>query len=224
MDLDTEVAVTPGDESIHLVALQLAKGNAVVTHKSVRHRTFTVKNSGDGPKKILLEYPVQENWQLVEPKEPAEKTRKVYRFALTAEPGKPATLPIREEYATRQEVALTNWDDKTIAFYVAASEVSGEVKQALASLVKRKAEIAKLASKRSEQERQITVIKEEQARIRSNLSEITKGSDLARRYEAKLTKQEDEIEKLREQVSANVAQEATLKANLDAYLLDLDLK
>jgi hypothetical protein len=224
MDLDTEVAPGERKESNHLVTLQLAKGNAIVTHKNSRSRTYTVKNSGQKAKKALIEYPIEENWKLVAPKAPAEQTRSLYRFALQAEPGKPATLEVKEEYTARQEVSLTNWDDGTIAFYQNAKEVSDAVKKALADVVSRKAEMMQLVARRQEWERQIQVIETEQARIRGNLSQVTKGSDLARRYEAKLTKQEDDIEQFHEQVSASVAQEAKLRQALDQYLLGLDLK
>jgi hypothetical protein len=224
MDLDTEVAPGERKQSNHLVKLALAKGNAIVTHKNSRSRSYTVKNSGDKTKKALIEYPLEENWKLVAPKEPAEKTRNLYRFAVPAEPGKPATLEVKEEYIASQEVALTNWDDATIAFYQQAAEVSDAVKKALAEVVKRKAEMSRLAAQRQEWERQIQVIETEQTRIRGNLSQITKGTDLARRYEAKFTKQEDDIEQFRERVTAAVTEEAKLRTALDQYLLGLDLK
>jgi len=224
MDLDTEVAPGERKESNHLVSLALAKGNAIITHRSARSRSYTVKNSGDKTKQALIEYPLEETWKLVAPKEPAEKTRNLYRFALKAEPGKPATLEVKEEFTARQQVALSNWDDGTIAFYQQAAEVSDAVKQALGEIIQRKAVLSKLAARRQEAERQIKAIDEEQSRIRSNLAQVTKGTELARRYEAKFTKQEDDIEALREQVTATVAEESKLRAALEEYLLELDLK
>ena len=47
------------------------------------------KNSGKKAKQLLIEYPIEQPWTLVEPKEPAEKTRAQYRFAVKADPGKP---------------------------------------------------------------------------------------------------------------------------------------
>ncbi len=51
-----------------------------------------MKNSGRKAKKVLIEYPVEPDWDLVAPKEPAEKTRDLYRFAVAAKPGEPAKL------------------------------------------------------------------------------------------------------------------------------------
>jgi hypothetical protein len=224
MDLDTEVAITGRQDASNLVSLTLAKGNAIITHKHTRSRTYTVKNSGRKAKKTLIEYPLEANWNLVEPKEAEEKTRNMYRFAVQAEPGKPATLVVKEEFTASQSVAITNWDDNTIAFYRNAKEVSEDVKKALAEVVKRKAEIQQVVAKRQEVERQIQIIDVEQTRIRGNMAQLEKGAELFRRYEAKFTKQEDEIEKLRDQVTASVAQETKLRQSLDQYLLGLELK
>jgi hypothetical protein len=224
MDLDTEVAITNRQEASNLLSLQLSKGNAIITHKHVRSRTYTVKNGGRKAKKALIEYPIEANWNLVAPKEAEEKTRNLYRFAVQAEPGKPATLEVKEEFTASQSVAITNWDDNTIAFYINAKEVSDDVKKALAEVVKRKAEIAQHVAKRQELERQIQVIEVEQNRIRGNMAQLAKDSELFRRYEAKFTKQEDEIEKLRDSVTGSVANETKLRQALNQFLLGLELK
>ncbi len=224
MDLDTEVAITDRQNHQHLVSMKLVKGTAILTHKHSRSRTYTVKNSGKKAKKALIEYPVEANWNLVEPKEPEEKTRSLYRFALQAEPGKPATLPVKEEYTSSQQVAITNFDDNTIAMYLNTKEVSDEVKNALREVVKRKTEIQQQVARRQELERQIQVIDQEQTRIRNNMAQLAKDSELFRRYEGKFTTQEDAMEKLREQVTSNVAQEQKLRQSLDAFLAGLNLE
>ena len=56
-----------------------------------------MKNSGKKAKKVLIEYARDPNWTLVSPKEPAEKTRDKYRFAVDAKPGEPAKLVVDEE-------------------------------------------------------------------------------------------------------------------------------
>lgn len=68
------------------------------------------------------------------------------------------------------------------------------------------------------------MIETEQSRIRGNMAQLSKESDLFRRYEAKFTRQEDEIEQLREQVAASVVQEAKLRQSLEQFLPQLDLK
>ena len=77
--------------------MRLIKGVLYVDHKHQRTHKYTVKNSGKKAKTVLIEYPLDPNWKLMAPKEPTEKTRELYRFAVEAEPGKPAMLEVVEE-------------------------------------------------------------------------------------------------------------------------------
>jgi hypothetical protein len=223
MALDTEVAVADRKDASQLVNVRIEKGNAIISHKFERSRTYTVKNSGKKEKLVLIEYPIEQKWELVEPKEADEKTRNLYRFEVSAKPGVPASLPVKEAYTASQTVVLTNLPDDTIALFLRAKEVSEEVRDALREVARRKTEIQQVANQRQEFERQIQVIDQEQRRIRENMAQLSKDSELFRRYEAKFTKQEDDIETLRERVSASVEQEQKLRSELDAYLSDLTL-
>jgi phage host-nuclease inhibitor protein Gam len=223
MDLDTEVAPLAKDSPDRLVSVKINKGLLLTSHKFERSRTYTVKNSGQEAKSVLIEYPLDPAWTLVAPKEPAEKTRNMYRFTVNAEPGKPAALEVKEERTTSQQVAITNLDDGTIQFYINAPSVSDAVKKALQDVVQRKVAINSVVNKRQELERQIVVIDQEQKRIRDNMAQLPKDSDLFRRYVTKFTEQEDQIDALRKQVSASVEEEQKLKKSLDEFLLGMEL-
>ena len=79
------------------MSVQISKGTLLASHKYTRAKNYVVKNSGKKAKTVLIEHPLEPPWTLVAPKEPSEKTRDLYRFAVTAEPGKPATLDVKEE-------------------------------------------------------------------------------------------------------------------------------
>jgi hypothetical protein len=76
------------------------------THLIERTHSYLVKNSGPMAKKLLIEYPLDPKWTLVAPKEPAEKTRDLYRFAVKAEPGKPTSLQIAEQQFDKLDFLL----------------------------------------------------------------------------------------------------------------------
>ena len=87
IDLDTEVALKSKGRPDQLLSVQLVKGTVITKRKLSRTMEYTVKNSGDRPKKVLIEQPLEPAWKLVAPKEPAETTRDRYRFAVDAKPG-----------------------------------------------------------------------------------------------------------------------------------------
>jgi hypothetical protein len=223
MDLDTEVAPAIKEDPRRLTSVKIAKGTLHTSHKYARTRSFTVKNSGKKAAKVLIEHPLQQPWTLVEPKEPAEKTRSQYRFAVDAEPGKPLTLDVKEEYTQSEQVAITNIDDGAIAYFLNQPVTSEEVKKALREVIARKAAIQQVVERRTEMERQIAVIDQEQKRIRDNMAQLDKAAELYRRYVTKLTEQEELNDNFRKQVTDAIAEEQKLRKSLDDYLLGLEI-
>ncbi len=223
MDLDVEVAPAPISATDTMTSVRFLKGVLHISRKYTRNRDYVVKNSSRKARKVLVEYPLDTNWQLVQPEQPEEKTRDLYRFAVAAEPGKPAALSIREERTGGEQIHVNNLDDNAIRYYISQKVLSDAVKEALAEVIKRKTALAAITAKRAEFDRQIKVIFEEQNRIRQNMAELPNDSEVKRRYIAKLNDQETAVEGLRKQVDSTIAEEQKLRQAFDQYLLGLDL-
>jgi hypothetical protein len=223
MDLDTEVAPESIGHPEQLVSVRIVKGTLYAARKYTRTQKYTVKNSGSHEKDVLIEYRFDPSWTLVTPKEPAEKTRDMYRFLLKAEPGKPATLSVEEERTDQQQWAVTNLDNGTIAFYAGSQITTPKVKAALADIVKRKEAIEQLVQKRQQLEQQVRVIDQDQTRIRQNMHELDHTLKIYTDYVEKFGKQEAQIESLHKQIEALQNEENGSRKSLDDYLLSLDL-
>ncbi len=223
LDLQTEVAPESKGRPDELVSLKLKKGTMLVTRKLARETEYTVKNSGGEAKTVLIEQPTDPNWKLVAPKEPSEKTRNLYRFAVTAEPGKPAKLKVEEEQITHQSLSLANTNDQLILYYINQKQVTPAAKAALEEVVKRKDALQKVTAERQQMERQILEITKEQDRIRQNMAQLDRNSDLYRRYVEKFGAQEDAVEKLRGEIKKLTEEETRQRDSLSEYLLNLDV-
>lgn len=223
LDLDTEVAPESKGYPEQLVSVRISKGVLYTSRKFQRGQEYTIKNSSPKPKEVIIEYPFEYGWTLVAPKEPTEKTRDLYRFAVTAEPGKPAKLLVSEEQVVAQQLMLTNLDDPTIQFYIRAPVVSEQVQEGLREVLRRKREIEGLVVEQQQLEQQIAAISQEQARIRENMAQLERNSDLYNRYVKKFNSQEDQIEQARAKIAALVEQIASKRKALDDYLLGLEL-
>jgi len=224
MDLKVEVAPESKGKPEELVSVQLIKGVAYISRKYARSQLYTIKNSADKVRKLLIEYPYDPQWTLVNPKEPAEKTRDMYRFLVEAKPGEPTTLTVEEERIERQQVAITNLDDGMIGIFLQAKVVSDQVKAALKQVVALKAEWQALQLKRQQLEEQIRIIEQEQNRIRQNMAQLDRTSDLYKRYVQKFAEQEDQNDKLRAEIKAVGEQLNAAKKKLDDYLMSLEIK
>jgi hypothetical protein len=224
VDLDVEVAPRFEPKPEELVSVKLVKGTLVASRKQARRKVFEVKNSGAEAVTLLVEHPLEGGWKLVEPEQPAEKTRDRYRFAVEAEPGKPASLAVAEEQVVSQQVALTNLDAGMILFYSNAKVTSPAVKQALADVIGRKREIERLAQERGRREQEIQAVGQEQERIRQNMAQLDRASDLYTRYVTKFAEQEDRVEALRKEIAALQDQEQQARRGLDEMLVKLEIE
>ena len=223
IDLDVEVASQAKSEPEKLLSVKVVKGTMFIKRTLTREQDYTIKNSGKGPQKILVVYPIDPNWTLIEPKQPAEKTRDKYRFAVDATPGVPVKLAVREEQTVGQQAALTNTDINTIQIYISAKEVSDKVKAALAEIIKLKQAMQEVSQNRKQLEQQLQAIVQEQERIRKNMAELDRNSDLYKRYVKVLNDQEDQIARLQSGIQDDSKKETSLRNAPDQYVMDLDL-
>lgn len=224
IDLDVEVNPRMEQAAEEIVSVKIAKGTLIATRKYARKKVFEIKNSGDKPVKLLVEHPRDGGWNLVAPKEPAETTRDRYRFAVVAEPGKPAKLDVAEERPDVQHVALTNLDDNLILFYSRAKVTSPAVKEALEQVIAKKRAIEQIVRVRQEKEREIQVVEQEQNRIRQNMAQLDRTNELYAKYVKKFAEQEDRVEALRQEITALIRQEQEARKALDEFVLKMELE
>ena len=222
--LDVEVVPRAEPRPEEIVNIRLVKGTLVASRRLARARKLEVKNSGDKPVKLLIEHPIESGWKLVKPVTADETARDRYRFAVVAEPGKPATLEIDEEMPIDQTQEIANLDDSAILFYSRARATSPAVKESLAEVVRRKQEIERIVREKADRDQEINAIGQEQARIRENMGRLERTSDLYTRYVQKFSQQETRVETLREEIVQRQAQEQQARQAFDTYLLQFDVK
>ena len=223
LDLDTEVVARQKSSPDQLLKIKFYKGTLLVDHKARRTRSFEVKNSGDKPKKVLLEHTKNSDWALKSPAKASETTRDRYRFAVTAEPGKPAKLEVVEERQYTQSIYVNNLNDKQIRYYIGLAITSGEVKGALEKIIKLKSQLAQITRAKQLRQNEVKTIDQEQGRIRRNMPQLDRTSELYVRYVKKLNDQEDQIEKLRVEIENLIKQETAKRKEIDSFLYNLDL-
>jgi len=224
LDLDTEVAPESKGSTDELTSVRIVKGTLETFRKYRRTKGYTIKNSGSKAKNVLIEFPIASGWNLVAPAKPDDTTRDRYRFSVKAAPGKPEKLEVIEERTGQQNYALNNLDDNTIGIYLRSTvAVSQKVKDALAEVIKKKQAIAAVVQSRQQLEQKITIIDQEQNRIRQNMAQLQKNSELYNRYVKKFSDQESEIEGYRETIKKLIDDESNLRKAFDAYLIGLEL-
>ncbi|HEY2411535.1 MAG TPA: hypothetical protein VGI40_04805 [Pirellulaceae bacterium] len=230
LDLQTEVAIEQKPAEQTLVSLQIRKGGLHAKHQAMREARYTIKNSSDRKKQVLVERPVDPAWSIAEPKA-TEKTRSLYRFSVDAEPGKPARLAVLEEQPVLEEYVLSTVDPTVFNFYLHTRVASPAMKKALQDALDRKSAVAEAQAKRRAVEQQIAEIVAEQERIRRNLQGLSDAgskdpfgepvkkptSEIMQRFLAKFSTLETDLEKQRVDLKLRKDNEAETVRQWEAF-------
>jgi hypothetical protein len=222
MDLDTEVEAVPGPTPESLVSVRISKGVFLYTSKQQSERDYNVRNRGTKERTILIEHPYMADWTLVSPKEVAERTRDVYRFALTVATGKTAKLAVIQTRTVDQSVSLASLTGDQVAFYVRSTVVSPDVKAALQKLSDLMQKLSGTTSLRTRSEARVNEIGQDQGRIRANMERLSQTSDLYKRYVKTLNDEEDELAKLADQIASLRSLEAAQQKEVSDFIQSVD--
>lgn len=223
MDLAVEVEPATKSAPQQLLSAKIVNGILSLTRKQRMDTVYTIKNSAEEKRSVIVEHPLRADWTLVEPKEADERTQTNYRFRVQLEPKQTSKLTVSEECPTVEVVELVSQDVKRINLLVAQPQLDPKVKASLQKLADLQAELAGLTAQRTERETRVKEIDQEQNRIRQNMRELDRTSDLYKSYVTKLTTQETEFDKLRGEIQQLRQQETDKKAAVADYVKGLNL-
>jgi len=222
LGIEVEPKMTPGADTT--VSIKVARGVVIVTRKQEMKVTYLAKSVSPEKKTLLIEHPLRPEWTLIEPKEPAERTRSAYRFRIVLDPKAKQELTVVEEHPISQSVALTDANADQVAAFLLMEKLSEAAKTALQRVVEMKTQLADLQRQRAEREARLSEITAEQERIRKNMEQLDRNSELYKKYVQKLTDQETEFEKLQAEIKQLKADEGKKLQEVQEYILGLNVE
>jgi hypothetical protein len=223
LDLKTEVEPKLEGGTQELATVSLKKGTMLISRRLVEDRIYLVKNRDAKPKTVLIEQPYRPDWKLAEPKEPTERTRDMYRFSVAVDPGKSATIRVKETLPIQESILLMESGIDQILHYQQAKEVGSKVKEALQRVVQLRSKLDDARAQRIRLDQRTAEITTEHTRIRENMQRLQHNSDLYNRYVKKLDQQETELENLRKEIERLKNTEEEHRRELQNYVMNLDV-
>lgn len=222
MDLGVAGERAEDPQRQEVLAINIVAGQLSITRKSLRtvKYTFAVKDGKD--RKLIVEHPYLEGWDLVEPAKADERTDTLYRFNLAVSGKDGAKLTVVEEHIDEEMVVLTTMNAPTLLAYINTGKASPQVRNALQKLADMQVQLQNLITQRQLREREINTISEEQNRLRQNMNSLDRGSDLYKRYVTKLGEQETRIETLRTEIADLLQQEQAQRKAIENYVAGLN--
>jgi len=224
VDLDVEVEQQDKGYPQQLLSIKVARGTLIITRKQRRDVTYLAKSVSAGNRTLLIEHPLMQGWELIEPEEPSERTRSVYRFQMDLEPRGKGELKLVLEQPVSQTMVLTDVDTSQLTTLVRAEKLSDELKAGLLKIVELKDDLSDVHRQISEREARLVEITGEQDRIRQNMAELDHESDIYKRYVEKFATQEDEYEKLQAEIKELQTDATTKQQAIRDYIMGLNLQ
>lgn len=185
----------------------------VFRHTVVSKRTtvYRIKGSADGHRKLIIEHPRRQGWDLPKQSDLEVKLAKgVYRIALDLKSGKTRTISVETSRPRKEQVTLSRLNAGRVAAFASSTTLSKPIRDAFKRMAELMAEIERHKDEVKKLTRQKTDIFNDQRRIRDNMRRVTNRSQLYQRYVKKLDQQEDELQALETKLEA--ARDAQRKA------------
>jgi hypothetical protein len=111
VDLGVEVAASSRSVPETLLEVRIVKGTLMSTVSLRAESSYRIKNSDDRPRSLLIEHPLNPDWDLVVPAAAEETTRSAYRFLIEVSAGQTEELLVARERQIERSVLLTNISD-----------------------------------------------------------------------------------------------------------------
>lgn len=223
--LDQKALVDREIESTQVIGKgRIVRGVLELTYEQEQLTTYRLKAPAKEAREILIEHPRMPGWKIVKPTEAeVELTDGMYRIRHKLEAGEKAEIEVVLTHPDLQTFALIGQRGNFYMAFAENGELDPKLKKAFAEMARLRDVVDGRQRRMQELEGERQRIHQEQKRIRDNLSRVPHGSDLQKRYLAKLDQQEDALEALLgEAEQTRLAMEQANK-KLGDYIRSLDI-
>jgi hypothetical protein len=218
LDLDTEVVVTRTDLPKQLASMHITNGMVDVTYHVARTSKYLVDSESKKQKQLIIEHPIDSQYELQSRDALEETTRDLYRFAIDVKPGATILFDVRERKTLPEKTPLDGLDDVTIMSYQAEKAVSEAVKNILHQLTARRHELTRVSASLLQISDQVREVTSWQARVRQNMMALDKSSKLYQQYVEDLAAKETQLEQLSKESGELQQTKRRLDAELEQFV------
>lgn len=225
---DPALRVTMEQESSEkpVTRIHIVKGLMYLTREQRDSRKYTLHNADAAPREVVIEHPARENWKLVEGPKPEETSASYLRFRVAVPAGQTANLQIEEYRPESSEFALTNLDEKQVAFITQQRQITPAMQEAFRRVLTQKNKVDSLATQVKTRQHEVETITKDQARLRENMKALRGSAEekaLLQRYAHQLDSQEDRLNTLAKEISDLQEKQNQARAELDQIVQQITL-
>jgi hypothetical protein len=164
----------------------------------VTKETYIVHNVDARAKTLIIEYPVQAGYTLIDTAKPIETAADVYRFEVKVPASGDVTFPVSEENIYDRQTQVSSLNPDGLLVYIRNQSISDAGGRQLQQIADLKTQIVAVDAERRQLDAEISSTTNDEQRNRQNiasLSAVSNQQQLVQDYARKLADQEVSIAK-----------------------------
>ena len=225
---DPALRVTMEQESSEkpVTRIHIFKGLMYLTREQRDSRKYSLHNADAAARQVVIEHPARENWKQVEGPKPEETSASYLRFRIEVPAGQTANLHIEEFHPENSEFALTNLDDKQVAFIAQQRQLTPAMQEAFHRVLEQKNKVDSMGTQIKNRQHEVETITKDQARLRENMKALKGSAEekaLLQRYARQLDSQEDRLNTLAKEITDLQEKQNQARAQLDQTVQQITL-
>jgi hypothetical protein len=224
LDLGINLGSKGENVPTRITKVRIANGLVIQEVEERQNRTYTARNEDTEPRTLVVEHPARAGWTIGGDLKPAETTTAWHRFRIPIPAKTTATFTVEEVRPTQAQYQISTISDDQIALLVREKAITPAIEASLREVLKRKAEVARIADQISTREAEITQISRDQDRLRENMKSL-KGSgeerQLLQRYVRQLDEQENRLDALRKELQTLTTERQKAQDELNRFIESL---
>jgi hypothetical protein len=225
VDLGARIT-TAFDSSSKMLRDFTARRGLVTFRQSLKEvSTYTIHNVDQKEKTVIIERPVRQGYDVVEPK-PSEKTADAYRYEVKVAAGATAKFPVTEERVLTETLALTNLTYDQLFVYIENKDLNEASRAKLRPIMDLKRQMADIDREAGRLEQQVQERSQDQDRLRRNISSLNSVSgqnQQVQQYAQQLAAQEVELARMRDRQAELRRQRDDLQVKLNDLIETLEI-
>jgi hypothetical protein len=207
-----------------LSGVKLSQGLINITRKQILERNYTIKNSGNEKKTIVIEHPISRGAVLTEPPSFDEETSGLYRFERTLPANSQFVFTVKEEIPLYERISLVSSSQDTLLSWASNLEIPSRVRSGLQEAFALKQAADRARTRAGEISARRNALLSEEERFRKNIESFGRDSAEGRRYIERLLDLNSELDSLSAERTAAEAEAEKAEEAYENYLNSLELE
>ncbi len=228
-DLALNVNENQASAPVRFTRVRIARGTMIHETELRQTRTYTFRNADASARKVIVEHPVRQGFQLRSETKPVETTPSWLRFEVPVGSKQTANLVVEEASPQQSSIHVGSLTLDQVNLFVRDRQITPEIEQALRGILKQQGVVSELEERKETREEELKGIFDDQERLRENLKALKGSAEekaLVQRYTQQLAQQETRIESLTKEIAGIERQrnEADTELNRMIESLSFDVR